>query len=480
MQGLYATSAILDSSIYSDNMPPDVRVPLRQAPRPPRSRRDIPTPSAQEKILINALGPSISNTSFVSRMESSLPPGHPIPSTLINQALGAELAGNVVDCDFSVIDLIFPNDRLPFKIDDDLLKKMSTSHDSFPALWDKKQNRFCSVPREFTEDAISDWLNTLGGVMGKIFNRKVERVWWSGNRDTPPVGAHLQRKPDLVLLDRKYHGRLTAPPFGNTDWAFIRAFGEVTSGTQLRRVTESINVKSYLMFLCQCNRRFVIALSFVDVKKAKFALTLSDREGQIQLGTISLSSPGTRNGIAILKVLAFLMFGSPSDIGLDPHFEMGPDGRAAAITVDNRRFDVVDRIHALESLLGRGTQVWVVKENGSQFILKDSWVLVERVESEVNFLQMMTSHGELKDRVPLFVCGGDIQIAGVQDCTNRCRGDQIGRPDCNRVHRRIVMSPVGENILSFRSKQEFIDVIMSIIRSMLNWLSLVFVLIVDP
>jgi hypothetical protein len=78
----------------------------------------------------------------------------------------------------------------------------------------------------------------------------------------------------------------------------------------------------------------------------------------------------------------------------------------------------------------------------------------------------MMSHKELKGRVPTLICGGDVVVNGLKDSTQRYR---IARCT-HRIHRRIVTSPIGESILSFKTKKEFIRVLISIIESTLTYL----------
>ena len=63
--------------------------------------------------------------------------------------------------------------------------------------------------------------------------------------------------------------------------------------------------------------------------------------------------PLVENGLLLLSILAFLMFGSPEDVGLDPHFEIDPlNGHIVAVKCENRRFKVLKHIHALLTLFG--------------------------------------------------------------------------------------------------------------------------------
>jgi serine/threonine protein kinase len=78
----------------------------------------------------------------------------------------------------------------------------------------------------------------------------------------------------------------------------------------------------------------------------------------------------------------------------------------------------------------------------------------------------MLTHKELKDRVPTLICGGDVVVGGFKDSTQRYRGARC----THRIHRRIVTSPVGEPITSFKTKKEFIQVLINVIESKLTYL----------
>ena len=165
------------------------------------------------------------------------------------------------------------------------------------------------------------------------------------------------------------------------------------------------------------------------------------------------------------------MFGEDSDIGLDPNFEFDNFGKLLAITVDEKRFVVEKMVYELSCIVGRATRVWVVKCDNKHYALKDSWIQEHLVDSEVGILQKMTqsmsSLDKIKDFIPQFVCGGEITFNGILDCTGHYRKDLRGWPESQRIHRRIVSSPIGEPITAFRSKKEFIKAIISILEGAL-------------
>jgi hypothetical protein len=379
----------------------------------------------------------------------------------LNDALRKELAGNTLNTNDDFLKQLLPDERLPFPVDEDLLRKLSASIGTSAPIWNDVKSCFHQPPMDFGESAVCEWLNNIGATMGSVYSRQCERVWWTGYCGKAlQVHSSILRKPVLILLDRSDYDRIIQTESPGTEWSFVKSLAEVHTPDAI--LTDTIAAKSYLIFLCQPHRRFTISLSFISAEKGQFSITVTDRAGQIRLNTIDLMGPSVRNGLSLLSILAFLMFGRPEDIGLDPAFKINPaNGQVIAIECENRRFEVVKRIHAIRSLFGRGTQVWIVTENGIKYIMKDSWVRENRIHNEVEHLSRMKDHKELEDRVPKLICGGDVVINGIKDSTRHYRCARC----THRIHRRTVTSPVGEPIASFKSKKEFIRVMISIIDS---------------
>ena len=96
--------------------------------------------------------------------------------------------------------------------------------------------------------------------MGSVHGISSTRIWSQRSKNTPLVGSNILRKPDLILIDKSYDAHLRTNYDIDADWFFIKAIAEVTAEkrTPLRMI-DTINAKSYLMFQCQVNRRFVVA-----------------------------------------------------------------------------------------------------------------------------------------------------------------------------------------------------------------------------
>jgi len=387
----------------------------------------------------------------------------PIPAQL-NDALGKVLAENTVHTTETFLEKLLPRERLPFPVNEELLEKLSMAIGANEPIWNGLRSCFHRPPMmDFGEAAVCDWLNNIGMIMGLVYGRQCERLWWSGRCTAPLVNSSIQQKPDLVLLDRCYYDKLSQKNLVDVAWAFVKSVAEVHQpNAQLSETTSRL----YWTFLCQPHRRFTISLSFFNTKKGQFSVAVTDRVGQIRVVQMDLMESSAENALFLLSILGFLMFGSPEDVGLDPHFEINPlNGHIITVECENRRFQVLKRIHALPKLFGRGTQVWIVTHNSNWYIMKDSWVREDR-DNEVGHLRRMETHEELKGRVPTLICGGDVIINELKDSTQRYR---MAR-HTHRIHHRVITSPIGEPITSFRTKKEFIRVLISIIQSKSTYL----------
>jgi hypothetical protein len=378
----------------------------------------------------------------------------------LNISLDIELKSNISQS-ISLVDNLYPSSSLPFPVNLSLLTSLSDQ-----GLWDIENSVFTFGPQTYTEDGMSQWLNMLGQAIGSVHKKKRLRLWSSACHNLSASGSTTLRKPDLVLVDRATYQDIHGPNSNPSDvkrvhWFDIRAIGEVTSADRLpRRMFQTVNQKSYLMFLSQCVRRFIPALSFDG--EGNFTLTITDRQGQVRMALMSLTASGTESALLILKILACLMYGPEEDVGIDPTMTRGLKYDVEAICINKQRF-IVDRlIYRIQSLLGRGTQVWVVKHRNKSYILKDSWVQSGRVGSEIDFLTLMKGHKFLEGYVPHLFEGEDVTINGVLDSTARYRVD-AGQSNTYRIHRRLAMEPIGEPLIRFQSRSEFIQVMIELV-----------------
>jgi Fungal protein kinase len=404
-------------------------------------------------------------------MSAKRPPGDRsyIPAPQLQAFLQKELEGNVFTLFPEVLlQSVWPESGLPYPLNMDIFKPFI-----FNKIWDNNRHCFTTFPKSISEVHMAEWLNTLGGMIGSFFNIGFprRRSWSPGTCNKQPDGADINRKPDLVLVDRCFVDPTPDKTPPHISWTLIHAFAEVTRSFPLpKRITSSINDKSYVIFSSQHDRRFVPALTFNG--HAEFSVTFTDRQGQLSTPFISFLQ-GRGNVLYFMKILAFLMYGPLHHTGRDTTMELGEDGRVKAILVNGNQYEVEYLIYSMQSMIGRGTTIWLVSRNGYYYILKDSWIQTSRVGSEIDFLEKLKDDPILLGHVPQIVEGEDvrIQVGGFVDFTGRYR-TYVGESDEARTHRRLVMSPIGKRINSFQSTKELIHALIDIIKS--DWISSTF------
>ncbi len=326
-------SAMAESDVYPYNYGP-------QDPKPNAAHFKLSTPKYPE-FYSGSLPPSSKSI----RLHGE--------AIQFDDTLRKHLTGNTLNTHNDFLEQLLPREMLPFPINVNLLNSLSVPIGTNPPIWNERKSCFCQPPTHFGETTICQWLNNIGTTMGLVYGRPCERLWWSGCCGSPLVDPSMQRKPDLILLDRSYYDRILQKDSAGAEWTFVRAFGMLHRPYTVAKDHDSINIKSYLTFLRQPHRRFTISISFFNINNGQFSITVTDRAGRILINKIDLMGNSVENGLLLLSTLAFLMFGSSADIGLDPHFEINPlNGQVTAIQCESRRFEVVDRIHTLPSLFG--------------------------------------------------------------------------------------------------------------------------------
>jgi hypothetical protein len=372
--------------------------------------------------------------------------------------LEKELEDNRIEGN-AFIPLLFPDRILPIPVNSTLFTKLASAK-----LWNSRKQEFNSNPPSWSEDGVAEWLNNLAKIIGECFpGHEVKRCWYAGNKSVPPMGSCIVRKPDMALLKMADAKRIIASKKTSrkekTQWSSILALGETSAQSPApKRMLDTVDGKSYVLFTTQDDRRFVLAICFDG--KGKWSLTVTDRQGQLRSGMMSLRGEYVKH---FLRVFITLMFGEEMHLGLDPNMIRDTKNQISKILLDGKSFSVRRKIYSLQSLLGRGTQVWIVSRDGKPYILKDAWVQASRVENENLHLKAIRGLSALEGKVPTFVAGEDVLIGGLPDDTLWYRGE--GYEDVYRVHRRVLTSGIGNSITTFTSKVEFIRAMIDIIKS---------------
>jgi hypothetical protein len=297
-----------------------------------------------------------------------------------------------------------------------------------------------------SEPQFATFLNTICKAITAASGQQALREWDAKYCNTPLLGSPIQRKPDVVLLDRDFKGVPT--------WGHVHAVAELTmSSNEHHRIIRTVTDKTYIMLGVQPNRIFVPIFSAWG--GSKFRLTVTDRQGQLRTTTLDIRDGLRRADLrTLIHILVGLCFGSDRAMGYDNTMIMGRDG-VEAISCAGMKFKVIKLIFASQSLIGRATRVWEVEYNGRRYILKDAWIEQSRPVSEAEHLKKVAG----VTGVPELFCAED--ITGLS--TGNLRFSLNSDKSRERIRRRIVTSSCGSHIATFRSKPELISVLRDIV-----------------
>lgn len=349
---------------------------------------------------------------------------------------------------------IFPNEKLPFLPDKELLEKLSL-YDLNSRKWNLPVTSR-SEPKN-NEKLICDFLNEVCKDIAKIENVRQVREWNSLFCNTPLLGSPISRKPDIILIDVTKRSPVT--------WSSVRAIAEFTAqDRETKKICSTVTDKTYIILTTQPNRVFVPILSFWNGgSNLCLRLTVTDRQGQLRSQVLKIGEQWRQaDHLNFLRLLIGLCFAPKDVVGYDLTMNMDDCDNVQSIICEKIEFKVINCIFESQSLVGRATRVWEVEYNKRRYILKDSWVETSRSEAEHTLLAKLQG---IKG-VPQFFCGGDVSFNGKLLTTGNIRHNMWGDQKRVRVRRRIVTSSIGAHIASFSSKKELISAFRDIVTSM--------------
>jgi protein kinase-like protein len=317
---------------------------------------------------------------------------------------------------------------------------------------------------DMEEDTLDSGVEEEGGfVVSNAQDRSFSMVSYKRG----PSGGYRLRKPDLILVNRNLRHFLNAQTL-RPRWHHVEAILEVSVSAPRESMITQIVEKTSLMFEAQPFRRFAIGLALrgASVKKLEFCFLLVDRSGICSVGW----KPCTGyDGICLARIVFALSYAKPELLGVDTSMTVDPlSGNVIKIKVQDQEFQVIKHIHSSLVLFGRGTHIFLVRTQDGRFhILKDAWLLVDHGISEIavlseinNILKQDSSEDAKAYRTmhPRFIVGEEIG-----DSTKARRGRLTNTPP-DRVHRRVVTGPIGDPLTSFRSREEFVQVLLDCVK----------------
>jgi hypothetical protein len=380
----------------------------------------------------------------------------PITTNTLSNMLKFELKDAIQDNAENLVNNVFRDELLPFPITSELLQTV------LPLLIDRPSGT------RNTERATAEWFNKIGEALATQNRCNPLREWSSANSFIPLKGSPIKRKPDIALYDLE--GRDGS---WEASWQNVVSICEITSRASLHKaINETILNKSFVASVCQYNRRFIPMITLWGQQNRFFKLTLSDRSGVIHSVDYEIGT----SPLVFLRLLAVFIFGDNSLLGFDATMQRDSNNEIKSIQCSGVKYDVVRIIFRSQTLRGRATQCWHVQKDGQKYVIKDSWCQKNRNFNEIDRLNDIR---EVKG-VPTLISGEDVQISpGIVDSTNLIRNGLIIFDPTNskrqeivikeeRVHRRIVMSPVAEPIYTFKSKKELIGAFIDVIKGASN------------
>ena len=369
----------------------------------------------------------------------------------------------------------FPDYNLPFRIDDSLNGPRTTRSQSRRSL----KSVLCQPPAHWSEANTCRWLNDIGenlrqahpnhtytNIHGTVVS--IKRVWSSAYssvymkqgdvNNTDPIPLH---KPDIILVDESFDGEIS--------WLQVHALAEVTH-TELiksRTIKDTVYQKSYIMFRSQDNRNFVPSLYFTG--EGFFTFNVCDRSGVAYTTTLRIVD----HPLVLIRIIAGLIFGHPSVIGYDETIQCGSHGKAHTVRVGGLDYRVQDELFKSAALRGQAMRCWSVEstdEHKEGYVVKDCWADARREQSEIEILELIRELGLCESCcVPRLVHGEAVPVllnvkSGTRgdDCTARRRGDDSSVE--GRIHRRLLMKPVGRHITDFRCLHELVGAIIDAVE----------------
>lgn len=282
-----------------------------------------------------------------------------------------------------------------------------------------------------------------------------KRIWSSKFSTSPVPDDTNAQKPDVVLVD---HNLRSLP----LQWREIITCFELTENllTSTSTLYWGSATKGYLIMREQPWRRFVLIFS---IAHNELRLHYFDRSGLI----ISRPTSIVTKPVRLLEVLNTLTLAHTNTLGYDPTMHMcNPTCKGTHLDLrknaigwiegpDKTLLSIINVLWRSQGFFSRGTICYRVQtSSGIEYALKDCWVAEDKRYHEVTVLRMV----EGIPNVVKLVADWDVLYDGEPDCTHRIRASHGMRTSgfIRRFHRRVLLTPCGEPLLSYSSKSELL------------------------
>lgn len=396
----------------------------------------------------------------------------------LNRVLKIELAKSVEE-NSGLISDVFPDEALPFKVDEELLLNFTPEGTRSNHKDELKHNTIIGHPNMASEETMAKWLNDIGEMLRHLHPGAGEYTGVNGEPVAPPKrvwrsqysknrlgGSDYSLKPDLILVDEESGQH-------DSNWPAVQVLGEVTQ-TEMKRsrtIKETVHNKSFLMFTTQANRVFSIAIMFTGGNS--FTLNVCDRSGSVRSKTLVIS----QHPVDLLRVIVGCVFARPGVLGRDETIKC-IKGKADEISLGCAKYKVMEELFSSEALRGRATKCWRARKigedgnlEGENVAIKDSWADTRRAQNEIKILKAITMTKLYEEFcLPKFVDSWDVPSF----CSRSLRPFPGSTPTSSRrrkhstvegrAHRRLVTTPVGKKLVAFGSIKELLQCMIATVK----------------
>ena len=194
----------------------------------------------------------------------------------------------------------------------------------------------------------------------------------------------------------------------------------------------------------------------MSISQQELRVHMFDRSGVVHTRPYNIH----RHPCALLCMLSFLAFGQLENIGYDITFIPPQPSLSSTIKVRSTTYEVIRRIFYNFVIHGRGTVCWHVRCDRKNYVIKDSWTHESHLNREADILRKIQG---LKG-VPQLIAAWTVQIRGSDDRTDIHRLS-LSSPSDVRVHRRLLMEPVGMPLSEFKNIRELLSILIDILDS---------------
>jgi hypothetical protein len=273
------------------------------------------------------------------------------------------------------------------------------------------------------------------------------------------------RKPDLVLLECVGDCR------DSITWKNLQAIGELTSSDlkQNKTLISSLNTKAYILLCSQPWRRYVLAFSLAD---DELQIHLFDRSGVVVSPPIKLHA----NVSETCQIVYTFARANPVVLGFDPMVRifdshiLRPPSSSSVGTIDIERhtYDIISILWTSNGFIGRCTNTFHVRIQHApppliygevdeyDYVVKDGWLEVDLINHE----QSILDHIAGTEGVPKLLKAWTVKNEGRDDSTDLNRPNvwdpSLAPRYVTRIHRRLLMAPLGSPLSSFKSQKELL------------------------